>query len=499
MAMEHDQPHECKDDEQFAWPWKGVLVNVPTEWKNGRRVGEQGNHLRDQLLQFCARKVIPLWDKHNGHTRSAIVEFTKDWSGFKNAMDFENHFEARGCGKRHWKGQQYHGPEMFAWVARVDDYRSYTPIGSWLRKYSDLKTIVDLKNEEARKTGRLEESLDKRVEAMDRNVQELEYEYNQTTQLLGKAEEDMKKLIQSHTEEIHKIQLDELAAIDESNRITLEQEKEERALMEKVRASETLLKLVEEQQRETKLALDKDLEIRQLILDKQALEIELKQLQGELEVTEIMPGEEVSKKKRIGELREKLEEKYEEKEYWESVHQGLIAKQTAHTNELRPARKKLIDGFQDLTNGRGNIGIKRIGKLEEKAFLNACKKQLPEDDAEFTAAILYSKWETQIENWSAMFHGNSTEIISKDNEKLRQLKEEHGQEMYALVTKALDEVYNYKPCAEEQGREIVVELQGRSACDGKRRHPVRPGKVGNKEKEALSPESGRGSVLISEP
>uniref|UniRef100_A0A8R7VCX5 XS domain-containing protein n=2 Tax=Triticum urartu TaxID=4572 RepID=A0A8R7VCX5_TRIUA len=115
-------------------------------------------------------------------------------------MDFENHFEARGCGKRHWKGQQYHGPEMFGWVARVDDYRSYTPIGSWLRKYSDLKTIVDLKNEEARKTGRLEESLDKRVEAMDRNVQELEYEYNQTTQLLGKAEEDMKKLIQSHTE-----------------------------------------------------------------------------------------------------------------------------------------------------------------------------------------------------------------------------------------------------------------------------------------------------------
>lgn len=46
------------------------------------------------------------------------------------------------------------------------------------------------------------------------------------------------------------------------------------------------------------------------------------------------------------------------------------------------------------------------------------------------------------------------EIISKDNEKLRQLKEEHGEEMYALVTKALDEVYNYKPCAEEQGGEI---------------------------------------------
>lgn len=212
----------------------------------------------------------------------------------------------------------------------------------------------------------------------------------------------------------------------------------------------SVLFIVCKMQRETKLTLDNDLELRKLILDKQALEIELKQLQSELEVTEIMPGEEVSKKKRIDELREKLEEKYEEKEYWESVHQGLIAKKTAHTNELRPARKKLIDvsyenylsscpvlcnvmlsmmtyrfcvaseqhspsdlllvwqGFLDLTNGRGNIGIKRIGKLEEKAFLNACKTQLPKDDAEFTAAILYSKWEAQIENWSAMFHGNST-------------------------------------------------------------------------------------------
>lgn len=96
-------------------------------------------------------------------------------------------------------------------------------------------------------------------------------------------------------------------------------------------------------QREKKLALDKDLELRQLILDKQDLEIELKQVQGELEVTEIMPGEKVSKKKRIDGPRGKLEEKYDEKEYWESVHQDLIAKKTAHTNELRRARKQLID------------------------------------------------------------------------------------------------------------------------------------------------------------
>jgi hypothetical protein len=95
-------------------------------------------------------------------------------------------------------------------------------------------------------------------------------------------------------------------------------------------------------QRETKLALDKDLEFRKMILDKQALEIEVKQLQGELEVMEIMPGEEVSKKKKIDEIRKKLVDKYEDKEAMESLKQDLIAKQTEHINELRPAREKLI-------------------------------------------------------------------------------------------------------------------------------------------------------------
>lgn len=189
MSMEPDQSRQHRNDEQFAWPWIGVLVNVPIEWKNERYVGEQGNHLRDQLSQVCARKVIPLWNKRNGHTGNAIVEFPKNWSGYKNAMDFETHYEARGCGKRQWKGQQYHGPEMFGWVATADDYRSYGPLGSWLRKYRDLKTIADLKNEEARKDNLLEENLDKRVEAIDRDVQEL-----------GKEEEDMKKLLQSQTE-----------------------------------------------------------------------------------------------------------------------------------------------------------------------------------------------------------------------------------------------------------------------------------------------------------
>jgi hypothetical protein len=71
-----------------------------------------------------------------------------------------------------------------------------------------------------------------------------------------------------------------------------------------------------------------------MMLDKQALEIEVKQLQGELEVMEIMPGEDVSKKKKIDELCKNLKEKYEEKDDMESLQQILIDKQTEHNSEL---------------------------------------------------------------------------------------------------------------------------------------------------------------------
>jgi hypothetical protein len=51
------------------------------------------------------------------------------------------------------------------------------------------------------------------------------------------------------------------------------------------------------------------------------------------------------------------------------------------------------------------------------------------------------------------------EIISMDNDKLQELKEEHGGEIYILVTKALDEISAYHSYMEEHGGKIYGLLE----------------------------------------
>ena len=60
-----------------------------------------------------------------------------------------------------------------------------------------------------------------------------------------------------------------------------------------------------------------------------------------------------------------------------------------------------LQGFKELAvAGRANIGIKRMGELDLKAFGIACKKGLIKEDATVTS-LLCSKWEKQIRdpNW----------------------------------------------------------------------------------------------------
>ena len=99
-----------------------------------------------------------------------------------------------------------------------------------------------------------------------------------------------------------------------------------------------------EMQLEKQAVMDKIIKLEQQLDAEQKLELEIKQLQGKLEVMKHMPGEEDSESKRkIDELSEQLQDKLDEMEASESLHKTLLLKERISNDELQDARKKLID------------------------------------------------------------------------------------------------------------------------------------------------------------
>nr|CAD1826795.1 unnamed protein product [Ananas comosus var. bracteatus] len=513
--IEPPQPHSSKNrDEQFVWPWMGILVNVPRDFKDGRYVGESGNRLKEQLSRFNPLKVHALWN-YKGHTGNAVVDFSKDWSGFRDSMAFENHFESEHFGKTDYLERKHKGTDLFGWVARAEDYNSPGPIGEHLRKNGDLKTINDLSSEESRKTDSLVRNLASEIEGKNRHLQELESKYNETNMALDTMMEQRDQLFHAYNEEIRKMQnlardhsrrifeeneklrteldskkkeldlrreqLEKLAAQNDVDKRKLEQEKQKNAMknsslqlatIEQQKSDESVLRLVEEQKREKEAALKKILQLEKQLDAKQKLELEIQQLKGKLEVMKHMGGEEDSAvKKKIDEMSEQLKDKIEEMEDMEALNQTLVIKERKSNDELQEARKELIMGLSEMLSGtnRSIIVIKRMGELDEKVFQNACRLKFPKEEADVNSAILCSKWQDELRNpeWFpfkvVMVDGKEKEVLMEDDEKLQRLKEELGVEVYKAVTTALLEMNEYNP----SGRYVVPEFwntrEGRKA------------------------------------
>lgn len=513
-----DPLSECNHDEKFVWPWTGIVVNIPTrKVENGRSVGESGSKLRDELIRrgFNPLRVHPLWN-YRGHSGCAVVEFKKDWPGLHNAMSFEKAYEADGHGKVHWSARNVEKSGLYAWVARADDYNSSNIVGDHLRKIGDLRTISELMEEESRKQDKLVSNLTNLIEVKNKHLKEMEERCTETSSSLNILIEEKDRLLQGYNEEIKKIQLSardhfqrifndheklklqlgslkgelELRGVElekreahnESERKKLSKELEKNAIkntslqlaaLEQQKADEKVMKLAEDHQRAKQELHNRIIQLEKQLDAKQTLELEIERLRGSLNVMKHMADDDdIEILKKTESVLKELREKEGDLEDVEALNQTLIVRERKSNDELQEARKELINGLKEISSN-ADIGVKRMGELDNKPFLIALKRKYNEEEAEERASELCSLWEEYLKDpdWHPfkVIKGETEgtekvqEVIDEEDEKLKDLRKEMGEEAYKAVATALMEINEYNP----SGRYIISELwnykEGRKA------------------------------------
>ncbi|KAA8534199.1 hypothetical protein F0562_031607 [Nyssa sinensis] len=516
---EADPLADCDRDEMFVWPWTGIVVNLPTETKDGRYVGGSGSKLRDQLTRrgFNPIRVHSLWN-YRGHSGSAAVEFNKDWSGFNNAMLFEKAYEADHHGKKDWQATDNQGSDLYAWVARVDDYNSNGIIGEHLRKIGDLRTISDIMADEDQKTSKLVSNLANLIEVKNKHLAEMESKFCETSISLSQLIEEKDRLLQSYNEEIKKIQLtarqhlqkrfndheklklqletqkreleqrgkelEKREAQNENERKKLSEEIEkisllsqtavknsslELATIEQKKADESAFKLAEDQKREKEDLHKRIIQLEKQLDAKQALELEIERLRGTLNVMKHMEDDDdLEVLKKVEAMIKMLREKEGDLDDLEALNQTLIVQERKSNDELQEALKELISGLKEISKS-AHIGVKRMGELDNKPFYEAIKRKYNEVEADDRTVELCSMWEEYLRDpeWHPfkviIVDGKHQEVIDEEDSKLKGLKNEIGDDACTAVIRALAEINECNP----SGRRIISELwnysEGRKA------------------------------------
>ncbi|KAK4408816.1 Factor of DNA methylation 4 [Sesamum angolense] len=415
------------DDEPIVWPWMAIVANLPVEKKNGKYAGESGRKLREELVSQGHNpiKVHPLWD-FQGHSGFAIAEFNKDWEGFKDAMAFEKAFEMDHHGKRDWYAKGHKGDKLYGWLARGEEYWGRGVIGKHLQKNGDLKTVSDIQNEDRRKDKSLMCNLTNELESKKKKCEEIKKSISKTEIFMGNIMVQKEEMIQSYNEEMKKMQ-------DNAS-------KKLRQISEEHKRSKSEL----EAQREALKLREKDLRQRQALNESDFLQNEmaiLQQKKADQQMLNLVEEQERQKQilhKKIIDLEAKLDQK-----------QAL---------ELQIQRMK--GAIECLKDSRANICVKRMGELDGKPFVKAANMKYGGEDVTVKAMQLCSLWEDYLRDPSwhpykvVMDGGTPKEILDENDEKLKELKTELGDEVYETVTTALHEMNEYNP----SGRYPVPEL-----------------------------------------
>ncbi|PIA34893.1 hypothetical protein AQUCO_03700274v1 [Aquilegia coerulea] len=353
-----------------------------------------------------------------------------------------------------------------------------------------------------RRMGNLISSLAREIDVKNQKLEEMECKCNDIAAALSRMTEEKEKLNQHYTEEMRRMQsivrdhylklpeeiekmksdlefrskeleqrareLEKREAQDdiEKNKLIFEKRTHalknhslQVALLEQKNAYESAWRAIEDQRRQNENPLQNDVPTEKPLDVTEAMKLENELLKGTLEVMKQLIGDEdMQNLKNSGSL-SSSDEKEGDMGHLEDLNQSLIAKERKSNDELQEARKELIDGLKEISS-RTSIGVKRMGQLDVKPFHEASKRKYPAEEVEMRSVQFCSLWDNYLRdpNWHPFkiitVGGEHKEILDDEDERLKGLKDEMGEEVHEAVTTALKELNEYN----SSGRFVVPEL-----------------------------------------
>ncbi|KAL9169897.1 hypothetical protein ABFS82_04G109400 [Erythranthe guttata] len=498
--------------EFYCWPWVGIIANAQNDSRG---------YWLNEFSKYNPSGVEIL----RGGAQVVVVRFGDDLSGFKNAMEFEKSFSDQGCCRKEWIGRRASAcTSVYGWFAREDDYKSDGPVGDYLRKKGGLRAISGLIDEAIEDRNKTSSNLLDEIDSRNQNMDGVHIKYGESIISLGKMLAEKDGFQRTFCEETRKVQsiikrvlneqkmsnfelekkrrqldswseeLQMRESLIENERRKIEEEKKQNDLRsnalqvaaKKPRTTyENALKMLEEEQRETDIALAKVRELERDCAEMNKMKMKIEILKTELKIEEMkrLDGDDVvddddddddadkEVRQKIDQMKELLQEKNDEFNNLEALNNQLTENERQRSHELQEARKAVMKGMNDIRNGhRVNIGIKRIGEINEKPFKDTFIKRLPSDEAEVEARKLCCLWQEKIKDieWDPFQigggKGNPTKLmINKDDELLSDLKNEWGDEVCSAVSTALLELEEYNPGVRDAVSEVWNFKQNRRA------------------------------------
>ncbi|CAN6907376.1 unnamed protein product [Brassica oleracea] len=505
---------EAKPGEVYVWPWMGIVMNPLKETDDDKEVILDSGYWLKRLSRFKPVDVN-VFLVQKDCVVAVVAEFNSEWSGFASATELEKEFEREGCSKKEWVEKRGDSEsKAYGWCARAEDYNSEGPIGEYLSKEGKLRTVSDISQEKAEDRNSVLEELSSMIAMTNEDLNKVQYSYNETAMLLKRVKDQKKNLDEAYAEETKKMhqmsmrsiqkiledkerlsneleakmlrlknwskELEKKETLTELERQKLDEEKKKNDAMnislklashEQEKADQNVLRLVEEHKRQKDEAMGKILELKAQLDTKQTLEMEIQELKGKLQVMKHLgDADDEAVKQTMKEMNDKLEDKKSDLEQLEQMNSDLMTKERQSNFEIHAARKTLIARLTGLLGAESDIGVKRMGELENlEPFLNACKKRYSADEAMVEGVTLCSTWQKNINDikWQPFKREGSgdkaIEVVDEEDEKLKKLKGEWGEEVHDAVKTALEEMDEYNPSGRYSTPELWNFEAGRKA------------------------------------